>query len=74
MASQNIKVDVWDSVPSVGEYVQKVNTAKGPEELYVFFLEAKRDLKEEDYKVFRKMTLSQFDLLIECGALLTQDF
>ena len=74
MTSQNVKVDVYDSTPTVGEYLQKVNSAKGPEELYIFFLEAKKFLKPEEYKVFRKATVSHFNLLIECGAMLTKDF
>lgn len=71
---KNMKVDVWDNNLSVGEYIYLVNVAKGPEELYALFLEAKRTLKEEDYYFFRKETIDQFNLLIECGAMLNKNF
>lgn len=60
-------IDVWDCKISVSEYIHKAKTARGPEELYAVFMEAKSNLEEIDYKLFQKETRGQYDLLVACG-------
>ena len=66
----NVKIDPWEHKRTVAEFVHMVRTAKGPEQLLSLFMEAKRELRKEEYRVFRKLSESQFNLLLECGALL----
>ena len=70
----NIRIDPWDHHRTVAEYVRLVRTAKGPEHMLALFMEAKRELKKEDYRIFRRMTEPQFNILLECGALLDRRF
>ena len=60
-------IDIWDCQISLKEYIHRARTAIGPEALYAVFIEAKSNLEGEDYKLFRKETRGQYDLLVACG-------
>lgn len=66
----NIKIDPWEHKRTVAEFVRLVRTAKGPEHMLGLFMEARRELLKEEYRIFRNMTEAQFNILLECGALL----
>ena len=66
----NVKIDPWEHKRTVVEFVRLVRTAKGPEQMLSLFMEARRELGKEEYRVFRNMTVAQFNILLECGALL----
>jgi len=66
----NVKIDPWEHKRTVGEFVHLVRTAKGPEQMLSLFMEARRELDKEEYRVFRNMTEPQLSILLECGALL----
>ena len=68
------KVDPYDMRRTVAEYVDMVRTAEGPEKMVSLFIEAKGNLRKEEYRVLRLMTKKQIELLLECGALLRDDF
>ena len=67
MMGDDIAIDVWNVNRSSDEFVMLVNTAKGPEDLQVLFMEARSELTKEDYVIFREKTVDLYKLLLEVG-------
>ena len=64
---KDIAIDLWNVNRSLDEFINLVNTAKGPEDLQVLFIEARSELSKEDYRIFREKTVDHYKLLLECG-------